>query len=317
MIPLPPDLIAGGIAATCGTIVTCPLEVIKTRLQASGEAFHPIQPNVWNLDSNRNVADHRSTIGCIRHMYRTEGFRSLFKGVGSTIVGAAPTRGIYFYVYAKVTKIIKTEWKNRGMNPDSWLVTSIAAGCASFTTHTCTTPLWFIKTRIQLNNAERNLSMWRVFWDVYHNEGFPAFYRGLSASYYGMIETIIYFVLYEQIKKLLREYPSSYLTGNKGENGLFDYFISACSSKAMASVFGYPHEVARTRLRQAVPPGQERRYQSFWQTLYLVYKESGVVHGLYSGFGPQMVRVLPNQAIIFMVYEELTSSSQFKNIFRV
>lgn len=46
-------------------------------------------------------------------------------------------------------------------------------------------------------------------------------------------------------------------------------------SKTVASCIAYPHEVARTRLRE-----EGNKYRSFWQTLFLVWREEGKA-GLY------------------------------------
>ena len=56
-------------------------------------------------------------------------------------------------------------------------------------------------------------------------------------------------------------------------------------------------EVARTRLREA-----GSKYRSFWQTLRLVYREEGR-RGLYRGLGTQLVRQIPNTAIMMATYE--------------
>ena len=56
-------------------------------------------------------------------------------------------------------------------------------------------------------------------------------------------------------------------------------------------------EVARTRMREA-----GGKYRSFWQTLRLVHKEEGRV-GLYRGLGTQLVRQIPNTAIMMATYE--------------
>lgn len=56
-------------------------------------------------------------------------------------------------------------------------------------------------------------------------------------------------------------------------------------------------EVARTRLRE-----EGSRYKSFWQTLGLVYREEGR-RGLYRGLVTQLVRQIPNTAIMMSTYE--------------
>ena len=44
------------------------------------------------------------------------------------------------------------------------------------------------------------------------------------------------------------------------------------------------------------------KYRSFWQTLRLVNREEGR-RGLYRGLGTQLVRQIPNTAIMMATYE--------------
>lgn len=70
---------------------------------------------------------------------------------------------------------------------------------------------------------------------LWHVDGLRGFYRGLSASYAGSLETAIYFVLYEQMKKQAAKrfeveqlHPVHYI-----------YMAAMC--KLMASPLCYPH----------------------------------------------------------------------------
>ena len=58
-----------------------------------------------------------------------------------------------------------------------------------------------------------------------------------------------------------------------------------------------PPEVARTRLRE-----EGTKYRRFFQTLCLVWAEEGY-RGLYRGLGTQLVRQIPNTAIMMSTYE--------------
>ena len=78
-----------------------------------------------------------------------------------------------------------------------------------------------------------------------------------------------------------RYVPACVLIDNDSLNGNICYFV----------------EVARTRLREA-----GSKYRSFWQTLRLVYREEGR-RGLYRGLGTQLVRQIPNTAIMMATYE--------------
>ena len=56
-------------------------------------------------------------------------------------------------------------------------------------------------------------------------------------------------------------------------------------------------EVARTRLRE-----EGTKYRRFFQTLQVVWTEEGH-RGLYRGLGTQLVRQIPNTAIMMSTYE--------------
>lgn len=78
---------------------------------------------------------------------------------------------------------------------------------------------------------------------VYKTEGIRGFYRGLTASYAGISETMICFLIYETLKKHL---ASSQLTSKNSQNekGASDFLslmMAAAFSKGCASCIAYPH----------------------------------------------------------------------------
>lgn len=77
---------------------------------------------------------------------------------------------------------------------------------------------------------------------VYRTEGIRGFYRGLTASYAGISETMICFLIYETLKKKLAE---SQLSSRSGEQkGVLDFLslmLAAAMSKGCASCIAYPH----------------------------------------------------------------------------
>jgi solute carrier family 25, member 33/36 len=79
------------------------------------------------------------------------------------------------------------------------------------------------------------------------------------------------------------------------------YFWAAAASKAVAAVVTYPHEVARTRMREQARAGIFK-YRGMWQTLQTMAHEEGMV-SLYSGMGMHLIKVVPNSALMFLTYE--------------
>ena len=127
----------------------------------------------------------------------------------------------------------------------------------------------------------------------------------MSASYVGVTETCIHFVVYEHIKSKLRVHKEKTRPGQTSAFDFVEFMLAAATSKTFASIIAYPHEVVRTRLRQQESDGS-RKYHSFFQTLRKIAIEEGRP-GLYGGLGTQLIRQIPNTALVFLTYEAIVS----------
>ena len=184
----------------------------------------------------------------------------LWRGITPTMIGVIPARAIYFGSYST----FKDRFNAYGLHGRMYNFLS-AAGAGSISATLCC-PIWVVKTRQQLlpahalaasvatahrkvvsvgsTQAETAIatkarphfsSVRQVAMDMYRKEGPRAFFRGLSASYWGISESAIQFALYEECKDHI-EKPTN-----------FKYFLTAGACKLLASMCTYPHEV---RMRQ-------------------------------------------------------------------
>ncbi|WFD00400.1 Pyrimidine nucleotide transporter, mitochondrial [Malassezia yamatoensis] len=129
--------------------------------------------------------------------------------------------------------------------------------------------------------------------NIVQKEGIKGFYRGLSASYLGVSESTIQWVLYEQLKRWQSPTPNSSRWANT--------VGAAGTAKLIATVITYPHEVVRTRLRQQPERGVSK-YTGLLQSFKLVWLEEGLM-GLYGGLSAHLMRVIPNAIVTFSIYE--------------
>ena len=299
--------------------LTSPLDVLKTRLQSD---FYQSQiiasrkgrgsPPPTSLSLPRSALLHfQETFHILFSIHRVEGWRALFKGLGPNLTGVVPARAINFYAYGNGKRIISQSF-NHGQEA-AW-VHLCAAINAGIITGTLTNPIWLVKTRLQLDKtlAEKTGTLsnrqYKNSMDCVRQtlraEGIKGLYRGLSASYLGVTESTLQWVLYEQMKMYLktREERRS-LSGNAPS--FWDNTLNwggkvagAGTAKFFAAVVTYPHEVVRTRLRQAPMKDGRMKYTGIVHCFTTIWKEEGMA-SLYGGLTPHMLRVVPSAAIMF------------------
>jgi len=72
-------------------------------------------------------------------------------------------------------------------------------------------------------------------------QGLVGFYKGITASYFGISETVVHFVIYEAIKAKLMAYRSGQPTDSKSSRDFLEFMMAGAVSKTIASCIAYPH----------------------------------------------------------------------------
>ena len=86
----------GAMAGVASGVVTCPLDVIKTKLQAQGgfRSAHGRRP-----PSSRAI--YQGMLGTARVIWAEDGLRGMYRGLGPMLLGYLPTWAVYMSVYEK------------------------------------------------------------------------------------------------------------------------------------------------------------------------------------------------------------------------
>ncbi|KAH8884246.1 mitochondrial carrier [Thozetella sp. PMI_491] len=312
-------LVAGAVGGMTAAALTAPLDVLKTRLQSDFyqsqlRASRAVQTSTMN--PLRAAGYHlNETVQILASVYRQEGPRALFKGLGPNLVGVIPARSINFFTYGNGKRVI-AQYLNGGQEA-AWVHLS-AGAVAGIVTSTATNPIWMVKTRLQLdkNVAAQSGGVTKRQYknsldcirQIIRNEGIRGLYKGMSASYLGVTESTLQWTLYEQMKSALARREQRVLASGREKN-LWDHTVAwtgtvgaAGGAKLVAAILTYPHEVARTRLRQAPMADGRPKYTGLVQCFKLVFKEEGML-GLYGGMTPHLLRTVPSAAIMFGMYE--------------
>ncbi|GAC92884.1 hypothetical protein PHSY_000442 [Pseudozyma hubeiensis SY62] len=160
-------------------------------------------------------------------------------------------------------------------------------------------PAFFHASKASSGSSMNSLQM---TLHIVRKEGVKGLYKGMSASYLGVAEGTIQWVLYERLKKMGVDQPQDGQGQGKVTGKLSSMVGAAGVAKLVASLATYPHEVVRTRLRQQPEAGQKPKYTGLLQTVRLVYKEEGFA-ALYGGLSAHLLRVVPNAVVMFSIYE--------------
>jgi solute carrier family 25 (mitochondrial folate transporter), member 32 len=85
---------SGAVAGIASGIVTCPLDVIKTRLQAQGSFRR-------TLSGSRlpNAHLYHGFRGTARTIWQQDGLRGMYRGLGPMLLGYLPTWAVYMSIY--------------------------------------------------------------------------------------------------------------------------------------------------------------------------------------------------------------------------
>jgi len=161
----------GGLVAS---VATCPLDVIKTKLQAQRASKGQVgyKGVVGAAYPQRQHSDTLLTTvmtfpGTVKFILLHDGIRGLYRGLGPTILGYLPTWAIYFAVYdgvktafgappqaAKAQDRLYPAAQVKGYQPvvreHPWSLHILSAMTAGAASTICTNPLWVIKTRFMV-----------------------------------------------------------------------------------------------------------------------------------------------------------------------
>ncbi|KAG5643180.1 hypothetical protein DXG03_001384 [Asterophora parasitica] len=317
-------MIAGAGGGLVASIATCPLDVVKTKLQAQ-----------------RAIQGQRGYLGIVdtvKTILTDNGFRGLYRGLGPTILGYLPTWAIYFAMYDGIKGFfgeppmamagsVREERlypaaQAKGYQPTvrehPWSLHILSAMTAGAASTICTNPLWVIKTRFmtQTKDEVRYKHTLDAALTIYRTEGLRAFYRGLFPSLLGIAHVAVQFPLYEQLKLIARGDSNVPLSSQT---------ILLCSaiSKMTASIATYPHEVIRTRLQTQRRPladdmSSDGMIKQHARTRGIAYTTKNLVRkegwtGLYRGLSINLLRTVPNSAVTMLTYELLMRHLNARN----
>ncbi|CAB4064856.1 Mitochondrial ornithine transporter 1,60S ribosomal protein L21-2,60S ribosomal protein L21-A,60S ribosomal protein L21,60S ribosomal protein L21-B,Cysteine-rich protein 2-binding protein,60S ribosomal protein L21-1 [Lepeophtheirus salmonis] len=160
------NAIAGSMASTFSSLVLCPTEMVKCRLQVQRQLY-------------ANTKNSISAYEIIRSTWKNEGIAGFYKGLTATWARELPGYFALFLGYEGAKSFFLSR-KSQNDQELGFLSTIFCGGLGGFTYWLFVFPMDVIKSRIQVRGDPN--SVLRVGINIIKTEGVRSIYRGVSAA---------------------------------------------------------------------------------------------------------------------------------------
>lgn len=229
-----------------------------------------------------------TTLNIVRKILAREGVRGLYAGLDSALFGIGITNFVYYYWYEWSRAFFeKAAVKAGRASKKLTTVESILAGAiAGSATVLLTNPIWVVNTRMTARKSEsdeqvlpgagadekkqKKPSTIGTFLSIIKDEGFMTLFAGVLPALVLVINPILQYTLFEQMKNFLETRRRVTPT---------DSFYLGAVGKLIATTITYPYITIKSRMHVA---SKGDKKESMWASLNRVVKEEGW-GGLYGG----------------------------------
>ncbi|KAI6800714.1 peroxisomal membrane protein PMP47A [Hortaea werneckii] len=276
--------LAGAGGGLLSMALTYPLITLSTRAQVEKK-----KGNTGTLAAAKRILDR-------------EGVNGLYAGMESALFGITVTNFVYYYWYEFSRAFFQRTTNKTRLNT----IESMAAGAlAGSATVMITNPIWVVNTRMTarkeesddpaLPSAEGNTAATEkkrapntvsTFLKIVREEGFLRLFAGVLPALVLVINPILQYTIFEQLKQLLEK---------RRKVGATDSFLLGAIGKLAATSITYPYITVKSRAHVASGEGSK---EGMTASLKRIVREEGV-SGLYGGIGPKVTQSVLTAAFLF------------------
>lgn len=177
------NLLAGGFAGMCCTMIVFPLDFARTRL---------------GVDVGKTgEAQFKSLSHCFMDIYRKNGIRGLYQGLGMSLLSVFTYRGMYFGFFDTGKKMVED------YSSKPFLYKFAFAQIITATSETVNYPTDTIRRRMMMNSGLET----KIYKDsidcikiMHKTEGIKAFYKGCLTNAVRSSSSSLILVLYDEFQ---------------------------------------------------------------------------------------------------------------------
>ncbi|KAI0789897.1 adenine nucleotide transporter [Abortiporus biennis] len=332
---------AGALGGCFSNAVVYPLDVVKTRIQATS-----------NVKGRRK--EKLSIISIFLQILKEEGVSGLYRGFGATMLNTFSMQYAYFFFYSLVRTSYMKRLAARAPKGSKAVPLSTAAelllgAVAGALAQIFTIPVAVIATRQQIgrsldktrrarrgsdtSSTASNVSETTKQYDdsfigvakeIVEQEGVTGLWLGIKPGLVLTVNPAITYGLYERVKSIMliaqEKATGQGVAGNGKLNPWLTFAIGAMS-KSLATIVTYPYIMAKIRIQartaddeeakeahQPRPPKHGYHHDHFKHAgaldiLARVWRKQGPL-GWYQGMGAQITKAVISQALLFLSKEQ-------------
>jgi len=280
--------IMSGLAGMAATMVVQPMDLIKNRMQLSGEG---------GATRQHKTAFHAAiTIG------RTEGIPGLYNGLSAGLLRQAT----YTTTRLGVFQWLEDRFGNRGLLGNI-LMGMVSGGIGAIVGNPAEVALVRMTADGRLPPEERRnySNAFTALWRIAREEGVHVLWRGTQPTVLrAMILNAAQLGGYAQAKQMLKN------SGYFGDS-IWLHLTASLVAGFLATAVSIPVDISKTRLQTMKPDANgQYPYRGTLDVLTKVVQKEGMF-ALWKGFTPYFLRLGPHTVITFVVLEQMKKRFSF------
>ncbi|CEP60290.1 uncharacterized protein LALA0_S01e07316g [Lachancea lanzarotensis] len=290
-----PDAFANALAGAAGgalsMALTYPLVAVTTKMQT--QVSRETASDEKQIESERK----QGLLATVKEIYRKNGIVGFFAGLESAIIGMAFSSFVYYYCYEASSRFIMKNTHKSSLNTaESMLVGTVAGSINAAATN----PFWVANTRMTVEKSDQNTL--RTILEISRTQGPMTLFNGLKPALLLVINPIIQYTVFEQLKNRVLERRNSRTLSPSWA------FVLGALGKLVATGTTYPYVTMKARMHlegKKKENGENLNAPNSLVSLMLETIKKNGVSGLYRGIGLKLVQSVLTAAFLFFFKEGL------------
>ncbi|KAH9578620.1 Mitochondrial substrate/solute carrier [Trypanosoma melophagium] len=278
--------ISSQLASAASTLIYYPFDTLRIRFMSQD----------GTVQRQHNGQTYHSIPKALTTIYREEGIRALFRGCHIAVLGAMVSWGVYMYLYRSLCSLSEVS---------SFIGRAGVSFVASLIATYLSSPIWLIKSRMQIEEATKSKNYVTFRGGVRHvlqTTGFRSLWRGVSLQMTLVIPNSLNVPTYDFLKGIVLHTRHSYHPVN-GELSVLESSLCSLLTKTLLVFVSHPITVLKVRLQDQRWNVGEVKYRRVPDSVLLILKREGA-RGMLRGLGSSLLHSLPRTTTYFVLYEK-------------